>query len=514
MAFRPAQTQDSRIFIAPNRASCGASYEYHSCMRMEGVEKSFGDVTPVYCPHPTKSGEFIEVAQVVGADGRWTTSLVGRLPLNYQSILSQLANKKCAFDIQVHFGKCFDPTNFNTFDMGWVFENVRISSYSLGTLGALSPDERATIDETVAISAENAYQIFATYPFLTGTNVTNDGGIPAMTYGNYISCEDCLDNCSRYYGLKLPSTPLGSQDIIIVWTTDGGLTWNETTLPCSVAQLTSPISAYEIESDGTNLYITLNELGGPGHLYIVPISAVESGTITSTLFSALDNTTTIYDTFIFQSDLWTVGSAGIVNLVNKSSLSFSTILDGTLFTNDWYAIHGLDSDNILIGGQNGVLAFRRNGASFQVVTFTVNAIPVVDDITAVWMKNDKEWLVGTEVGNLYCTTNSGSTWNLIASFAGCISDIEFPTNSVGYITIKNPAQIWQTFDGGATWNQIQDKFNQIPVGAEFHGVSTCPDNPNTFIINGIIPGVTVPNPCDPLNLFTVGTTGVIMVGRQ
>ena len=515
MAFKPALTQDSRIFIAPNRASCGGGYIYHSCMRMEGLSKSLGDITSVYCPDPVKTGEFVEVAQIQGADGRWTTSLVGRLPLEYQSILNQLAVKKCAFDVQVHFGRCVDPTNFNTFDMAWVLENVRISSYDLGTLGALSPDEKATIDETVAISAEIAYQLFPTYPFVTGANVTPDGPIPAMTIGNYVSCTDCLDNCSRYYGLQLPATPLGSQDIYIVWSDDGGLTWSQTLLPCSSAQLANPIASYEIQSDGFNLYITLNETGGTGHLYVVPIANVEANTLTSSLFSILDNTNTIYTTFNYQTDFWTAGANGVINLIDKASLGYEVIEDSTTFTNDWYAMHGIDSDNILVGGEGGVLALRRNGSSFQLVNLTVNNVAVTDDITSLWMKTTTEWMVGTEAGGLYCTTNSGVTWSLIASYQGCVSDIEFPRLSSGYLTIKSPAQVWRTFDGGSTWVQVTDKFAQIPTGAEFHGIATCSDNPNTFVINGQVPSVPVANPCDTSGtLFTTGSTGVLMVGRQ
>lgn len=511
----PAQTSDSRIFIAPNRASCGAAYTYHSCMRMEGVDKSFGDITSVYCPHPTRTGEFVEIAQIQGADGRWTTSLVGRLPLNYQSIIAQLANKKCAFDLQVHFGKCFDPTNFNTFDMSYVFENVRISSYSLGTLGALGPDERATIDETVAISAETAYQLFQVYPNATGANVTPNGPVPTMSYGNYVSCTDCLDSCGRFYGLQLPATTLASQDVYIVWTDDGGLTWNTTTLPCSSAQLTNPIASYVIQSDGTNLYITLNESGGTGHLYIVPISEVEDGTITSSIFSILDNTNTIYATFLYQTDFWTAGANGIVNLVDKASQSYTVIEDGTTFTNDWFAIHGIDSDNLIVGGEGGVLAVRRNGGSLQAVTFAVNSVTVTDDITSVWMKSEDEWLVGTEAGNLYCTTDSGSTWTLTQTFSGCVRDIDFPRNSTGYIVIKSPAQIWRTYDGGGTWVKVTDKYSQISSTSEFFGVSTCPDNPNTFVVNGQIPNVSVANPCDTSGtLFSTGSTGVLIVGRQ
>lgn len=509
----PAQTQDSRIFIAPNRASCGSTYTYHNCMRMEGVDKSFGDITSVYCPHPTKVGEFLEVAQVQGADGRWTTSLVGRLPLSYESILKLLATKKCAFDVQVHWGKCIDPTDFNTFSMAWVFENVRITGYTLGTLGALSPDEKATIDETVAISAETAYQLFPTYPTQTGQSITADGSIVAMTYGNAIPCDDCLDLCSDWYGLKLPSTALASNDIYIIYSTDQGLTWKEVLLPCSATQSTATIISYNIKSDGVNVYVTLTEIGGAGHLYIVPISSIKSGTISSTLFSVLDNTHDVNATFMYLTSLWTVGNSGFVNVVDKAALTYTVMLDGTLYTSDFYAIHGIDNDNIIIGGKNGMLLFRRNGGSFQSVTFAVNSVAITDNIKSLWMKSQDEWIVGTEVGKLYCTTDSGSTWSLIASFSGCIEEISFATNSAGYLIIKSPAQIWRTFDGGGRWNQITDKFKQIPSTAVLNSLATCVDNPNTFVVSGQIPNVAVANPCDPTAAFVTGTTGVILTGR-
>lgn len=512
--FKPALNSDSRIFIAPRRAGCGNRYDYHACMRMDSVEKSFGDTTPIYCPSD-RAGQFEEVAQISGGDSRWTSSLVGRLPLDYQSIISQLANARCAFDVQVHFGRCNNPTDFNQFDMAWVFENVAISSYSLGTLGALSPDERATIDESVSFSAEKAYQVFQSNYTNVGANITN-GGIVAITNGNVVDCgADCFERCAHFYGLKLPTTPLVSSDIYIIWSTDSGQTWNEILLPCSAVLTGTPYAAYNIQSDGENLYIVLDEVGGNGHLYIVSIAQILAGSITTTFYSPLLNLRN-YAVRLIGNQLWFAGTNGRLSFFDKNNYSITTLLNGTVFTNTWYSIGavGSDNSNIIVGGGSGFFVARRNGGAFTQIPVIVNGVTVTDTIASVHMKTENEWLLGTLDGRLICTVDGGRTFRLIATFAGCVEKIEFSTKNVGYLITKTPGQLWRTIDGGATWLLVPDKFNLITNTAQLLALAVCPDNVNHFIATGRVPVSNPPNPCSLTNnVYTQNDAGLILLGQ-
>lgn len=512
--FKPALTSDSRVFIAPTGAASVKTYEYHSCMRLDGLSKSYGEATPVYCPDPKHAGKFEEIATIEGADTRWTSSLIGRLPIDYQSILSKLASARCSFDVQVHFGKCVDPSNFNTFSMAWVFENVQISSYDLGALGALSPDERATIDETVAFSAQSAYQLFQNYPYQYGQEVTSTGSIAALTYSPNQECEgDCLETCANFYGIKLPATPLVSQDVYITHTHDGGLTWEETLLPCSATYATAPYTSYNIVSDGFNLYVVLNEVGGGGHLYVVPTEQVDANAITTTYYSALADTT-IYAIKLIEDTLWLAGFGGKIWSFNRNTLILTTVLNATLTTSTFYAMDAVDNNTILAGGALGDLVLRRNGGSFQAVDLQVATVPVTNSITAIVMKSETEWIIGTDAGKLYSTIDGGVTFTLLSSFVSCISKINFSTKSAGYLVLKDPAQIWRTYDGGATWNRVDDKYAQLPINAELFGIEVCETDPNTFIAYGRVPNATVVNPCSPTLLYTTGDVGAILVGKQ
>lgn len=62
---------------------------------------------------------------------------------------------------------------------------------------------------------------------------------------------------------------------------------------------------------------------------------------------------------------------------------------------------------------------------------------------------------------LFKTINGGSSWNEVSTFPAITNnlvDIEFPTNTTGYIlTYKNvfaDGSIFQTTDGGITWSQV------------------------------------------------------------
>lgn len=495
----------SRIFVAPNGSSPNSEYEYHSCMRMDGLSKSYGDVETVQCPHPTKAKKFIDVAEIdSGGDSRWTTSLVGRMPIDLSSILFEMAERKRSFDLQLHLGECYDVSNFNTYDMAIILRGVRISDYSTDQLGALSSDEVALVNETVSISASEVHYVYSPLLNEVGEEVTTDGGIVSLTT---VDSNECIavDN-DIIVGLKLPTTGAGN-DIYIVYSDDDGVTWNEVLLDCSATFLSSPLTSYDIQADETNLYITLNESSGNGHLYIVTIDSMLNGSTGVPITSTLDNVNAIYDKISFGKVLVTVGQAGIVNLINANSLTYYTIPNSS--NSNLYSVDGLTQHEFITGGVNGTLLYYNSKSGFRAISVTYSGTTVTDDITAVAMLDENTWLVGTDVGQVLATENAGVTWRLKDSFSGCVQDIKFIDSIVGFLGLKT-GEVYRSIDSGATWAELEDELSQMPANAELLGIEAA--DANTFYAYGRVAGGNVPNPCDPLNAFLVGDVGWIVKG--
>lgn len=507
-----ASRGNARAFIAKVRGSCGSGYEYYNCIRMAGLDKSFGDITPIYCPDETLLDNFVEVASVRGADGRWSSSLTGRMPSRSTSTLRTLAETKCKFDLQVHFGSCTNPTIFNTYDKVIVLEGVLISNYSTTELTAVSPDERGIIEETVTISAAKAYEVYSTELIQTADTIDQNGSFPAITEGKYTDCDDC-GNCQTYFGLQLPLVcNVVGNSLEIFWTLDSGETWDTTTLPCTAFTCTNPIETYQIESDGFNLYITFNEgAGNNGHLYIVPISEVIAGTISSSSFNNLGNTLTIYDTHLTSTSLWIAGTNGIVYKYNKSNNTYSLQTNTTLFTNTWHDLDAIDDNNVLVGGASGLLLAKVNGSGFILKPIVYNLVTITDRITIVRMNSAKEWLVGTVTGELYCTTNGGSTWSLVQDFGGCIAAFKMVTANIGYLVTKDPARVFRTLDAGNTFAEIPDTYGLIGATTYFTDVVGCQHDPNKFFVTGRITGQALGASCWQTT-FVNNETGIILTG--
>jgi len=469
-------------------------------MRMDGLDKSFPEVTMAYCPHPTIPKKFIPAAEIEsGEESRWSTSLVGRMPLNYASVLFELANRQQSFDMQLHFGECFDLSDFNQYTMAIILEGVRINNYTTDQLGALQADEVAMVNETVGVTAASVSYIYAPTLTQVGEEVTIDGGVVGLTSTTGSYCKS--SSIPLLFGLKLPTAGTGN-DIYIIYSEDNGANWYDVLLDCSATLSASPLSTYNITSDEQSLYITLNESSGVGHLFIVKIEDVLNNTSGTPIYSTLDNTNAIYASKAFGKIVVTVGQSGTVNMINANTLVYYSIPHNN--NDNLYAIDGFSQHDFLVGGDNGLLMLYNSNNGFR----TIAVSGVTEAITAVAMLDDDNWIVGTESGKIVATINAGKTWSVKEVFATCINDIKFVNSIVDYALLQDT--LYRTINSGYSWSEISDTLGEIPTSTELLGLTAI--DANTIFAYGRIPGGSVPNPCDPLNLFLTGDVGVIMKG--
>lgn len=508
---------DGRVFIATSGIGCGRTYGYYSCMKITGLQKNFGDIESFYCPDPDKPGEFEEVATIQGAESRWTATITGpKVRASRSSIGSLLQRKNCEFNAQVHFGRCIDPSQFNEFESIVIIEGARISEYSTDDLVALNPGERAIIQETLSLSARSIYEIYEQAMYEEAQAQANIAGyiVPSIAYSTYVDCDDdCPVYCQRYYAVRIPFTAAGGcSPADLLYTEDGGYTW--TTLQIgTLCLLNQNIESYEIVAAGSNLYFTYNFASGFGGITIIPQSMISDGAITNPTNVQL--AFTIYDSFYADGVLWVVGgtglTAGYISAMDTVTQVVTSYETGVNFLRQFYSVYSYDSDNVIAGGAVGTLAARLNGSSFQAISVIVNGLPVGDDIIEVWMKSKTNWYIGTTVGDLYCTLDSGKTWTQSGDFAGCIGGLTFPTDNVGYVAVGYPASVWRTIDGGSTWTEVDDTYNQLPTDVILSDIASCPSDPNTFIAVGRETATTICSATGGSQL--AGDSGFVIVGR-
>lgn len=512
-------SSDGRVFIAAKGIGCGRGYDYNPCLKMTGLSKSLGDSTPFYCPDPVRSGQYIEVATIQGEEGRWTFTLTGPKPFGVESSLHQILRRRgCEINIQVHFGRCVDPTQFNQFTHSIIAEGVRVSDYSTDDLVALNPGEAAVVTETISLNARNVYEAYRLSMFQSGSALLTDNLALSVAYcagsgGTNCGddCDNCIDDCESYFVLAVPhNTNINGNPVSILFTQNGGVTWGEYQVPCA-AVLTSVLESYEIACAGNRVMIVLNELGGHGHVFSVPISNIVSDLPSGSSYLALG--WTAHDNFYYQGLLWVAGETGHLSVIDVDSMIVTDIEDGTNFPGDWYAISGRDNDYTLIGGADGQLAYRRKGSALQSVAITINGTVVVENITAVSMKTNTDWYVGTDAGSLYCTADCGRTWVKSSTLCGCVKSVQFPTDNIGYIAAGYPAAVYRSSDGGTSWQILEDAEGQIPEGAVLYDLSACPSNPNHFVAVGRVTTQGTGQCNATGGISFAGDSGLLLVGQ-
>jgi photosystem II stability/assembly factor-like uncharacterized protein len=121
------------------------------------------------------------------------------------------------------------------------------------------------------------------------------------------------------------------------------------------------------------------------------------------------------------------------------------------------SIQALDGGIILVGDADGFVYYAVDGENFGAIDVAGPA-----GITAVCAVDSDTFWAGTDTGELYYSTDAGSTWALRgfpASGSGSVTDITFPTLSVGFIAhdpAAGNARIIKTTGAGATgtWYEI------------------------------------------------------------
>jgi len=503
-------TSDSRIFIKDKTNCCVAEYTYHSCMRLDGLDKSFGDISSEYCPDPDKYRRFIEVATIRGQEDRATTSLVGRLPRKVRSKLDAMGKARCTFDLQLHYGFCGNPSDFNEYEIGLVLENIRITNYSTDQLGALSFDENASILETVQLSVGNFYYVAR----LNIANTTAQFGpnlqIIDITVCNRPNCYQC-ENCScAIYAIGFRT---GDTTLTLFSSLDDGLTWIEelTIIPIPVLTTEFPdVLLSNIMCFGNNLYITTSYDNGLGNIFgiiysIDILDALDGGGITQTVVYdgqlSPNPLSTLFANrlILFQDNFYTIqienvsGGENFIRVIYlDGSNSHTTVYTPpNLAANDRLIANTLQQYNnqIIMAGHRPLdptftpeFVYSFNGAdwisqSLNIFdTLPITIPPYVTGDTAPFPINSQNWLIFVnQYGEfpcrslLFCTDDGGKSFSFIGIFpGGCGMRVSYnPTSNVLYAVGSelinpfngeddDPGKVWRSIDAGHTWTLLPE----------------------------------------------------------
>jgi len=482
--FSPATTSHSRVWLIEGRARGDHKPGYESCLRMTGLARGLGDITPIECPDPYKYGGFITIGVIKGASARATTTLEGRFALSLKSTLLELARKGCANDVQLHLGLCQDPSDYDAFEKIIILEDARLTNYGTGDLGALASGDDASVNETADISAEEFYEVSPIgYSEKAASIVTNE--VIDVVICDVASCGECTtesDGCKKIFAITKAAGGSVGTPPDIVYSLDKGLTW----LAYDIGSLLLTESPTAVDCLGDYIVVVSNQsnslhyaLKSQFNGYSVPFFT-EIGT--GFVASKEPN-----DIFSIGGKSFIVADGGYVYVTTNPTAGVTVLDAGVATADDLFAVHALNEFMAVAVGDNGAVIYTRDGENWVAATRPVG---LLTDLLTVWVKTENEWWVGATNGYLYYTIDGGVTWtrkSTPSAGLGVINDLVFSTDSVGWVsqTIATKGYIYRTYDGGYSWSATPEKSGTTPSNDQINQFGYCAFDPNFIVAVGL-----------------------------
>ena len=469
----------SRVWFIEGGAGPSRPRSYFGNWKAGAVSWDKGDITVIREPDPNAYNRFIRVGRYRGEPGDPELPITARYTFQ-RSRLLKAARLDCEHTIQVHMGQCENPQDF---PRGWektlILEGASINSYGTEDLGAMSPDENAPVNEEVPFVGTDLYEVMR-LTFAEQAGALVGAPIASLYVCDTAQCGACgvaSDGCQVVLALTggLAGSPGGTSNVL--YTRNGGNSWQSVNGPPVVGDeiyCAGDVAVVLSDADDSMFYTSLTELvvGSVNWTRVNTGFVAGSGPIAASPLGA--------------SETWIAGSGGVVYVSRDPALGVEVSSQGAT-SNDLHDIHALDSLSIVaVGAANTVLSTNNGGVTWAALTGPASGAV----LTSVWLRSQREWLIGTGTGHLYYTVDGGASWSekgFAGSGSGTVGDIVFSTPSVGYMTHNPPAagsgRVFRTIDGGFSWYVMPEGAGSIPTNTGVTTLAVCED-PNILFAGG------------------------------
>jgi hypothetical protein len=487
MPERLMQTGQGRVFFQKFASGPGHPYAYLGNARLTGFTQGLGDITPVRNPSQSAYDQFDVVDEVRGDEDLPTTSLIGRFGL-----VNPILTTKCPFDVQAHYGKCLDPTDFiGGWDKILAFERARFTSRSSEDLTALESGDRAMITLTGEITARMLWEI---NPLLLAEEAGAEVILHVHDVVIYdtVSCGECgweSEGDQKIYAICESSAGSPGLPPRLLYSDDRGGSWDIHNIP-TIAQASGE-EPWRIAIVGSYAVVTAIDTDTPGaargvhHALLTDLSAwthnVNAAFVSESwaIFS------------LSATQTWLCGYAGDVYFMDDptqepalqgsaTSAGGETLLD----------IHGCDSLNLVAVGEDNTVIYTTNGGKTWAAAVTA-PMGAGEDVLTVWVRTPYFWIIGGE-GGMWYTKDQGTTWTEITLPVASIVTVEsiafadHTDSPFGYAVVCTAASgyMLRTIDGGNSWYELPEGPGTIPTNHALNAIAAGRDG-NYAIAGGV-----------------------------
>jgi hypothetical protein len=491
----PLQTGFSRVWLTVGGSSPGRTPVLLPLAKAGALRWPGAAGTKLEVPDPNQHNEFRVAATIAPARQYPTTGVVNRKG-DRPSLLLALRKQQCPVTVQIHFGACGHPGDF---DRGWetvmtVVEGAVATDYTSGDMGAYQSGDRGGIDETVTFEGEVAFDV-GKIGFSSKAASESTKPYVAVVVCDAPTCAGLCgsgsDGCQAIFAVTAPLGGTPSASPGVTFTMDDFSTSGQTYV--TALSSATPTGAACV---GRNLVVICESRTSLAYADISDIFAEDemwTEVATAGGFVAAHGPRAVYA--YAPNQVFFVGAGGYIYSSSNIENGVAVDDEGDTTTEDLNAVHSPDGRVVLVGGDADVIMLSTDGGqSYSLLNPTGSG----DDITTVLAFNASELLVGTSGHELYRSQNGGLTWTAVA-FPGAgtgtrVAKLAMPPgqHTIMYMVdqgVSAQGRVLRSYSGGNSWVIAPEKETMsLPANASLADVAACADVNRVYAVGAATGG--------------------------
>lgn len=452
---------EGALYIQPDGPN--TEPQYLGCHTLGDVTAPKGDVTLVFCPDPSQPNQWSVIGSYQGAPGPVTTSIETLM----KSTADFLESVNCPVPLYALKKTCGKKDQFPGWDRAFILPNSIITQETLPELVSRIPDDQKEQLQSFDISALKLIRAYRLNALRQGTSET--GNLNDISGCN---SERCAGDCGQSQGLGEDLFTAGSAvypaTANVDFTIDGGGLWTAGGADPFAANVDIAATAcFYIGRDTLRRIVVIGTTDAGAPLKIA-YSDDDGTTWTTVVVGSTNGQFGLDSGCIFALDMshiWLVAGSGFIYFSEDGGASWTTQTAGTVTANLLHAVKFSDYNHgYAVGAANTILKTADGGTTWSLVAGPSAQAAVVINCVETLDKN-RAWL-GYDDGKQYYSKNGGSSW-LQRHYPGeasasDIQEIVLLNDNVGLMITNNvdpEGTIWQTIDGGYTWEEVDTPTN-------------------------------------------------------
>lgn len=428
----------------------GQDAQYMSITGVSNPEA--GGFNPSWAPDPSRAKRYKLISMMASAPEIPSATLTF---WEKHGVLPRQLFKSCEFSAYEVTGNCQDLSDMynGVTDYMLIYSAGKVAGKNLGDRVMMDTDD--LVGDELEVSFSDIYPVG---PLGFGDNAQTlvDREVLDVVYAPRELCGNCgpaNDGSGWIYAVTRSSGGSPGLPSEVIYSTDGGQTWKQTTIT-GIGASEDPVAIRFVGSRVVVLSPTAGSATQGGYYWAdVDVDTGVPGTWTK-VTSGFVVTALPRDMFVLSPrEVFICADGGYIYKATDITSGVTAINAGVATTQNLARIRGAEDVIVAAGAAGTVIRSINRGATWS----ATDAAPTTSALQALEVFDQKRIWVGSINGYLWSTQDGGKTWTqkgFSGEGTGQVFDLLFVTGEIGYMLHANAtptARLFITLDGGVTW---------------------------------------------------------------